>query len=193
MKVYRINDLFLFSGSTFKGHPYLAIGKGCRDDQAMLGQLKHLLDNFQVPSLCSPGKLDRLLASALQKLNPQPFLIGCTIAVPGISGSGGGVLGSPQMLTEQAKGEMERMPGGWKLLTFPGSPGLAFKEGVEGAFCPAINPADPLGQPLLLKLAAQAYHSGVEEFLALTDGSGPQADGSAIIQKGRDYVVCSLD
>lgn len=193
MKVYTINNLFLFGGCTKENHPYLVAGKYHQPDPAAYTQLKSVLENLTVPAVCSAKMLDCLIADLLRKVTPEPFLIGCTIKVPGINGPAGGVLGNPKLAAESAKGELEDLGDGWKLLSFPESPGLAFKEGVEGTFYPDIKSTDIIGKQLLLNLASQAYSCGVQQFIALTDGTGCSVVGSAMIQYGRDYFIWSLD
>jgi hypothetical protein len=137
--------------------------------------------------------LDIQIAAALSNIKPRPFLIGCTISVPWISSLCGGVLGNPGHVAESAKGELEDLKDGWKLLSFPGGPGLAFKEGARDAFHPEVKTTGIIGKELLLNLATQAYGKGVEELLALTDGTGCGSAGSVMIQYRRNYIICSLE
>ena len=193
MKVYAINNLFLFGGLTKGNQPYLVIGKQLQPDPTLFIQLKTMLEDFTIPTICSAKMLDSLIAAILRKAKSRPFLIGCTIRVSGIAGPTGGVLGNPSLMALSAQGELEVLEDGWKLLSFPESPGLAFKEGARSTFSPEVKCTDAIGKELLLNLASQAYKSGVEEFLALTDGTGCGVAGSAIIQCGRDYLIWSLD
>lgn len=194
MRVYKISDLFLFGGSTKENNPYLVAGKHLQWNQTFFTQLDNTLRDFTVPAFCTAELLDHMIAALLRSVMPLPFLVGCTIKMPGITGSSGGVLGNPGLAPKPAQGRLEELGDGWKLITYSGSPGLSFKEGPSGSFCPNLRMDTGLaGKELILELAAQAYDSGVEEFIALTDGSGPQAAGSAIIQRGREYCAWSLD
>jgi hypothetical protein len=195
MKVYTLHNLFLFGGTTKENYPYLVIGKQLQDDARYFTYLKNLLDNFSVPTICSAQALDRILAAALQEAVPRPFIIGCTIGIPGMEGPSGGVLGNPNSEVLSAEGRMEDYERDWKVLTYPGGPGLAFQEKDKGVFLPDaidIKNKASKGKYLLLDLAAQAYSSGVEEFLAITDGTGKDVSGSAIIQYRREYVIWTL-
>lgn len=191
MKVHTLKDLFLFGGLTREQHPYLAAGRHKQFEAAWFARIKALLDDFSVPPQCQPQTLDRLLAELLVPAEPQPFLLGCTIRVPGMAGPTGGILGSPGAPAQSASGAAESLPDGWKLLTFPGGPGLAYLEGPAGAFHPVIP--ETRGRELLLDLAKQACAGGVRSFVALTDGTGEEARGGAIIQYERDYCLQTLE
>lgn len=192
MNIYKINNLFLIGGQTKDGFPYLAAGKQSLPDPQYFIVLRSLLDKFSVPPHCSPQSLDRLLAAELSKARPWPDLIGCTIKVPGIPGPTGGVLGKPSHKAIPAANNLEILGDGWKILSFQGSPGLAYKEAAGRTFYPEIKREGIPGKELLLQLAVQAYSSGVEELIAITDGTGKSARGSALIQYGRDYIAWDL-
>ncbi|MDX9872320.1 MAG: hypothetical protein RBT41_07865 [Clostridia bacterium] len=193
LKVYRLQDLFLTGGLTKEQHPYLVIGRHFRFEPAFFARLKELMDGFTVPALCSPKKLDELLAALLVKAAPRPILLGCTIRIPGIKGPTGGVLGCPGNPAASACGIWENPADGWKLLSFPGGPGLAYSGILKTPFYPEISSSGLQGKKLLLDLAAQAYSGGAEEFIALTDGTGSGMEGSVVIQCGRDYVIRTLE
>ena len=193
LEVYTINNLFLLGGRTHERHPFLVIGRHFRLDPAFFSQLQSQLEGFTAPSVCSPGNLDRLLAAALKKVKPWPLLIGGTIRIPGIKARTGGVIGSPSQTAQPAGGRLEKMEDGWRLLSFSGGPGLAFKEKEYDSYYPDMKKGGGTGKEFLLSLAMQAYSAGVEDFIALTDGTGSGAAGSAVIQSGKDYMIWSLD
>jgi len=190
MKVYTLNNLFLFGGTTKENYPYLVIGKKLRAETRYFANLKKRLDSFSVPLVCSPKILDSIVATMLSEAVPRPFIVGCTIRIPGIVDSTGGVLGNPSLEEKSSEGKIEELGRDWKILTYPGGPGLAW---VKGDFNPAVKSKDLHGKELLLDIASQASDSGVESFLALTDGTGNCASGSAIIQYKKEYIVWTLD
>jgi hypothetical protein len=194
MKSYGIEDLALFAGRTSQGFPYIVAGclASCPRAEAERA-LEAAMDRIVWPA-CSPRKLDIVLAEALRKVSGKFAVIGATIAVPDIAGQGGGVLGDPGQDSRSAEGLEEWLPGGWKLLTFPGGPGIACQGASAGELTGGIDDLTELadGKQLLLGLAEIAAAAGLDKMVAITDGSGAGSEGAAMILHHQEFVVLSL-
>lgn len=195
MKAYAIDDLALFAGHTSQGFPYVVAG--CLASCPLMEAKRELwaaMDGLTVWPACSPHKLDIVLAEALRKVSGKFAVIGATIAVPDISGQGGGVLGDPGQDSRSAEGIEEQLPGGWKLLTYPGGPGIAYQGGGASELTGSIDALTELaeGKQLLLGLAEIAALTGLNKMIAITDGSGAGSEGAAMILHHQEFVVLSL-
>lgn len=190
-----IEDLALFAGHTSQGFPYIVAGclASCPRAEAERA-LGTAMDRFAVWPACSPRKLDIVLAEALRKVSGKFAVIGATIAVPDIAGQGGGVLGDPGQDSRSAEGLEEWLPGDWKLLTYPGGPGIAYQGAGTGELAGGIDDLTELaeGKELLLGLAEIAAANGLDKMVAITDGSGAGSEGAAMILHRQEFVVLSL-
>ncbi len=195
MKLYKLHDLFMLGGKTRENYPLLVIGHTTSPQEEVDLTLINAINNLIIPDDCTLPGVDIILAEQCQTLSSAIDLVGCTIKVPGFTDNTGGVLGNPHTPMESACGECEEAPAGWKILTFPGGPGIAFQS-EKAINLDVIKNAVQLplqGKEYLYNLAKQAYEAGVDSLLAVTDGTGKEAKGSAVIQHKRDYMLWSLD
>ena len=195
MKAYAIDDLGLFAGHTSQGFPYIVAGRLVSWPMAEAARaLWAAMDRLAVRPACPPRKLDIALAAALRTVTGKFAVIGATIAVPDIPGQGGGVLGDPGRDSRSAEGVEERLPGGWKLLTYPGGPGITYQGAGAGELTGSIGALTEFaaGKQLLLGLAELAALAGLDKMIAVTDGSGAGSEGAAMILHHRQSAVLSL-
>lgn len=195
MKSYAIDDLALFTGHTSQGFPYIVAGCLASSPMAEAEQaLLTAMDRLTVWPACSPRKLDIVLASALRDVTGKFTVIGATIAVPNILGQGGGVLGDPGRDSRSAEGVEERLPEGWKLLTYPGGPGIAYQGAGGSELTDSISDLTEFdaGKQLLLRFAELAIATGLDKMIVITDGSGAGSEGAAMILYHQQFVVLSL-
>ena len=186
----------MLAGRTQQGYPYIAAG--C---VSIKGKIPFVLDLgrklrfLAAPEACHPVSLDLLLAELLQPLADSFVMIGCTIGIPDVPGFSGGVLGNPGISPRSAEGFMEKLEDDWTLITFPGGPGLAVKgknsilpasiQEIRGKHIPDFR--------TLRCLADYAETAGVDEIIAITDGSGPGAQGAALIRSKSREVLWKLE
>lgn len=195
MKIYNLCDLFMLGGRTQESYPLIVIGYTSSSKDETYAAILDYINSLIIPDYCTLSGVDIILAEKFQQLLPEAELIGCTMQVPGFSDSTGGVLGNPHLPIRSACGEIEDSPDGWKILSFPGGPGLAIKaeKAVDLEVLKDAAKAPLKGKKHLEHIAKQAYQAGVDSLLAITDGTGEKAKGSALIQHKRDYMLWSLD
>jgi hypothetical protein len=190
----------MLGGKTGQGYPYILVGSA---SSAPLSHpvFSHLQESFKeitIPNDISPKELDILLANTLSGYSHDCEIAGCTIKVAGIEASTGGVLGDPREKGKSAFGQVEMLECGWGLLTYPGGPGIAFKTAHKKEHALQhkwrYKRHEGLkGRDLLAAYSKNAFKKGIESLIAITDGTGSDSSGAALIQSGRDYIVWSLD
>jgi hypothetical protein len=133
--------------------------------------------------LTDQAALDRAVAEAVQTRCDRGLLaVGVTLRIPGLSWRTGGVLGSPWMPACSAQSLLEDIGHGLWLYAAPGGPGLVCG-GEEQEIANLVSEPGSLF-PVAYKRAgmrglyARLLEAGPENFLCLSDGSGPGAEGA---------------
>jgi hypothetical protein len=170
----RCGAAFLCGGLCFPGS-----AETCRKSLAGLAELDFSDEVF----LTDQAAADSVVAGAVKACWSRGLLaVGVTVRIPGLSWRTGGVLGSPLMAVCPAESLLEDIGHGLWLYTAPGGPGLVGdgeKKGIAGLvsdpgaglFHVAYNRAGMRG------LYACLLEAGPKNFLCLSDGSGPGAEG----------------
>ncbi len=125
--------------------------------------------------------IDYNLACAIQALAEDSLLIAGgtlnTMADLSLGESTGGVLGSPRETIGSSPNTSEKLPEGFSLYTVPGGPGLAALAD-EAATMRAAMAVKALGKNLSNAAILNCMRAeGIDTFLLVFDGSGPQAIG----------------
>jgi len=135
--------------------------------------------------------IDARLAQAVRECCGSYILAaGVTADIPDIPFRTGGVVGSPHMESSGADGRVHTIGHGICLRAFPGGPGCAAVCEKSVLECWDYN-AYPPGE----KAEALAQHlraHGVKPFFVLTDGAGPDARGSFILETGGQCVALNF-
>ena len=194
MRIVKIEDVFMAGGFTVQKYPYIIAGvlANLKSGAAVFSLCGRLAETSFPPEL-SPSGLDRLLADRLIMLAGKCVIAGCTIKVPGVAGLAGGVLGDPGDQPRGAEGQTDLLACGWRLLTFPGGPGMAWEQNSR-ELAPLLR--DEKGtcpdSELITKWAAIAQACGEGRCIAISDGSGAGADGAALIACRSKVLVWRL-
>jgi hypothetical protein len=129
--------------------------------------------------------VDSALAGALQSSAAlkKCEVIGASVNVAGFHGPTGGVLGDPNDTAESSDGLWDAR-GAFKILAYPGGPGLALFITDQSALAepPEMIRADALA------LARFARTIGAEYGVIVFDGTGAPGGARAAIFKGRNFV-----
>lgn len=190
---YCLGELFIMGGQTRQNYPFLTVGC-CRGetDNRLLNDVAGCCRAVSVPGRCDPRLLDEIIARPLQRFGGKLIIAGCTINASRITRISGGVLGDPARPRRSAcRGGQERA-GDWRIVAFPGGPGIAYEKAGEDIGRFAALDRQLNGRELLIAIAGEACQHDVSKLIAVTDGSGDGAQGGAIVQNGRDYIVWSL-
>lgn len=196
MQICHIDDLWMLAGRTQQDYPYIVAG--CVSLSGKMPPVSYLEQNLRLltaPEACHPVSLDLLLAELLQPLADSFVMIGCTIRVPSVPEFSGGVLGNPGRSACSAEGFVEKLEDDWTLVAFPGGPGLAVKgeHSVVPASIREIRGTHASDYRRLRRLAVYADTVGADEIIAVADGSGPGAQGAALIRSKSSEVLWKLE
>ncbi|MDR3560343.1 MAG: hypothetical protein P4N59_02715 [Negativicutes bacterium] len=195
MQTVHIEELFMIGGRTLQNYRFIVAGLAPALSANMeIASLGAAVAALSIPEHCAPDRLDLLLAKTLRQSAGVIPIAGCTIEVPDLDGFSGGVLGETAQEPLDAGGELEKLAGGWTLLTFPGSPGMACD--TEIAHIPdSVRTVCTLGKAddkAIVSLAAFSQSAGASRSIAITDGSGAGACGAALIRKGSQLKLWRL-
>ncbi len=196
MQLGRLEDLWILAGRTRQDYPFILAGcvSAPQSDQQIFN-LALTIHSLTIPAACHPVTLDLLLANNIQTATTAFSLIGCTMQVPGVPAFSGGILGDPNSSPVSAGGLIEALPGNWSLVTFPGSPGMAQNINITQLpsdiqeLCTNSIP----NHRTLQRLSAYTKKIGADKFVAITDGSGPDACGAALIRYQDQELLWRLD
>ncbi|MBP1764050.1 MAG: hypothetical protein H6Q65_1108 [Firmicutes bacterium] len=196
MQLGRMEDLWILAGRTRQAYPFILAGcLSAPQSDRKIFDLALAIHSLSIPAACHPVTLDLLLANSLQTAATPFSLAGCTIQVPGVPACSGGILGDPNSSPASAGGLIESLPGQWSLVTFPGSPGMAQNITIT-CLPPEIQALCTHNTPdhrTLQHLSAYTNKLGADKFVAITDGSGPDARGAALIRYQDQELLWRLD
>lgn len=195
MKLYKLDDLFMFGGITKQSYPFIVIGEmdGLANYDILYNIFCRIYETI-IPDDSNAREIDKIIATRFCDNAELIHIIGCTIRIQGCLVKTGGVLGNPKLTTNSADGKLDQIGKGWLLITFPGGPGIALK--TDSLYvCNKIEELIQEGykeERLLNKISDMTYKAGVKSLLALTDGTGIDAKGCALIRKNDRYLIWSL-
>jgi len=196
MQLGHLEDLWILAGRTRQDYPFILAGcLSAPQSDRQIFNLALTIQALTIPATCHPVTLDLLLANSLQTASNTFSLVGCTIEVPGVPAFSGGILGDPNSSPVSAGGLIEALPGNWSLVTFPGSPGMAQNINIT-QLPPDIQELCTNNTPdyrTLQQLSAYTQTIGADKFVAITDGSGPHAQGAACIRYQNQEILWRLD
>lgn len=196
MRTACIGELFMVGGRTVQNCRFILAGLASDQiENNGIARLGACIATLSFPEQCGPHRLDMMLAEAVLPLKGVAPIVGCTIEVPGIAGLSGGILGSTEKEPCSAAGESEQLPDGWSLLTFPGSPGIACDSNLNDApdWVLEMCTSDKPNADTIYGLSSYSHHVRATRCIAITDGSGPEASGAALIRKGGRIILWRLD
>lgn len=166
---------FLVQIETAGGFPLLAGGLCASGAEAVCRQhCRAVLGALRWSGRESIVMADRKLADAASRLAlPELWVLGLSLALPGMEGRTGGVLGSPHLPPRPAEGVLEPLGQDFWLLARPGGPGVAARGDPDRlrGLAEGMAGGEPEGW------AARLRQAGLLPFLLVTDGSGPGARG----------------
>jgi|GEM_PF-6643751 hypothetical protein len=196
MQISCLEDLWILAGHTRQNYPFILVGHASTEKayRKMLSLGLEMSSIMMIDS-CHPIKLDILLATKLQVLAGFFSIAGCTIHVPNVPGSSGGVLGDPTSRPSSAAGLVENLKNSWSLVTFPAGPGMAQNVRLS-RLPPSIKALCTENTPdhyMLQQLSTYTNSIGADKFIAVTDGSGPGACGVALIRNQSKTMLWCLD
>lgn len=156
------------------GAPILAGGLCIPGAEDAGKQAVRSLSDLSFSQAHDPAEVDRMLAHTLaEACGPDIPAVGACVRVDGFLSRCGGVLGSPRNRPEPANGSVEDLGYGLYLFAQPGGPGYVVR-------CPSRREADAVRAAMPRETGEARrwlLQRGVDTWMAVGDGSGPEARG----------------
>ena len=179
--------IFLSRQTTACGTEFLAGGL-CKPgfEQASQEDLA-VLFALHIGEITDAVEADSIFAAAVKAAcKPYTWAVGVSAHLPGISVRTGGILGSPHQEIASAQQLVENIGNGLWLYAKPGGPGMIAAYGANAQQVFAAIPYTGFTHSEQAENAANWMRQNkVETFMAVTDGSGPDATGIVLVETGR--------